>query len=848
MPGMRDPAGTRAIHRRCSVARARLAAGLLAAAALPGARAAAAEILPVAPGSAKAPAAETGKPPEPAAPAAIPLPAVIRSAEEAYRSLRRLGDKIADDAVLRDVGERLPRVAELLERVSPPSVSDLADRDLGDLRQALLRNEQTLSRWDARLEESVRLLHDAGLELRRMGATWALTEEAARAEGAPEALVDRIAALRGRIRSTLERAQARLGETLAVQDRVATLRVRLGDWLAAADQAEKEREDQLFEIESAPLWRLAGRPAPAKLRDQVLRSAHVHSEVVKGFVEAEAAWLAALAGIFVLAALAIRNVGVRFRARGAEDPALRAPAEVLRHPVAVALLLTLAATPWVFPHAPITVNEIFLLAMLPAFLRAMSGLMSPPVRRAVFGFTGVFAVSRVGSLLPENSLLGRLVLLAVAGTAMAGLAAELRRPTWLESIPPGPWRRAVRLAVQLATAVFAVSVVANVVGNVSLARRLAMGTLASIAAAVLLFGVAAVLQALWVGLLRMPRARRLGVVARHGDLLALRGATYIRWAAIAGWIFVGESIFRITQPLDDAFQAVLGQRLHVGGLDVSLGDVAAFSITLWLSVLVARLLSFALEEGLEGRGLPRGVPAAISKTATYVVVAVGFAFAILASGMEVTRFTVLVGTLGVGIGFGLQNVVNNFVSGLILVYERPVQVGDIVEVGKVTGVVRRIGIRSSTIRTFPGAEVVVPNANLISGEVVNWTLSDEIRRVDVSVGVAYGSDPDKVIAIVLDAARSCDGVMASPAPTALFSDFGDSALQFQLRFWTARFDSYTSLASDVRVALARRLAEAGIAIPFPQRDLHVVSVDPAAGRLLAQAGRPAPGAGGADAD
>jgi potassium-dependent mechanosensitive channel len=251
-------------------------------------------------------------------------------------------------------------------------------------------------------------------------------------------------------------------------------------------------------------------------------------------------------------------------------------------------------------------------------------------------------------------------------------------------------------------------------------------------------------------------------------------------------------------------------------------DAAAFGVTLAISIGLARLLRFVLDEGaLPALSLPRGVPAAISKTVQYVIVSVGFAFALLASGMEVTRFTLLAGTLGVGIGFGLQNVVNNFVSGLILVYERPVQVGDVVEVGKLAGEVRRIGFRSSTLRTFQGAEVIVPNANLVSSEVVNWTLTDRTRRIDVGVTVAYGSDPARVREVLLGALRGRTDVLASQESLVLFTGLGESALEFQLRFWTSRFEEWQKTESEVRAAIVQGLAEAGIEIPFPQREVRL---------------------------
>jgi small-conductance mechanosensitive channel len=185
------------------------------------------------------------------------------------------------------------------------------------------------------------------------------------------------------------------------------------------------------------------------------------------------------------------------------------------------------------------------------------------------------------------------------------------------------------------------------------------------------------------------------------------------------------------------------------------------------------------------------------------------------------RFTFLVGALGVGIGFGLQNVVNNFVSGLILLYERPVQKSDIVEVGSLLGEVRRIGIRSSTVRTYDGAEVIVPNASLISQEVVNWTLSDRTRRIEIPLGVAYGTDPGRLIDLLLTAVKGQRGVLETPQPVALFQGFGDSSLDFVVRFWTAEFDRWSQVSSDVRASIYEAVRQAGIEIPFPQRDLHL---------------------------
>jgi small-conductance mechanosensitive channel len=184
--------------------------------------------------------------------------------------------------------------------------------------------------------------------------------------------------------------------------------------------------------------------------------------------------------------------------------------------------------------------------------------------------------------------------------------------------------------------------------------------------------------------------------------------------------------------------------------------------------------------------------------------------------------TILVSAFGVGIGFGLQSVVNNFVSGLILLFERPIHVGDIVEVGDLSGEVSRIGIRASTVRTWQGAEIIVPNAQLVTERVTNWTLSDRTRRIDLRVGVDYGSAPDKVVAVLEAVARAHPQIMQTPAPQAVFSAYGDSSINYQLRAWTNRFERWPAIQTELAAAVYAALHAAGMSLPFPQREVRLL--------------------------
>jgi potassium efflux system protein len=302
--------------------------------------------------------------------------------------------------------------------------------------------------------------------------------------------------------------------------------------------------------------------------------------------------------------------------------------------------------------------------------------------------------------------------------------------------------------------------------------------------------------------------------------------------SVVFWLVLSLRFFGVWDALRDAVASSLAASLTVGQFRISLGDVIAFIVALWLGAQLSRFIRFILQEDVFTRvRLPRGVPATISMMVNYGIITIAFFIALAVAGFDLSRFAIIAGALSVGIGFGLQNVVNNFVSGLILAFERPIQVGDSVEVGPLMGRVNRIGIRSSVVRTFDGSEVIVPNADFISKEVINWTLSDVTRRLIIPVGVAYGSNPHQVMDLLVKVAGSHPEVLQEPEPYSLFTEFGDSSLNFELRAW-CDFNEGLRVKTELNLAIHDALKEAGIEIPFPQRDLHLRSVDPDAGRNL----------------
>ncbi len=299
---------------------------------------------------------------------------------------------------------------------------------------------------------------------------------------------------------------------------------------------------------------------------------------------------------------------------------------------------------------------------------------------------------------------------------------------------------------------------------------------------------------------------------------------------LALWLAFAHVLLRVWGASAEALDVVYGYFFN-GFLIGSLNVIPARIVVAVL--MFAALLAFSgwvrnrLEERwLAGSRMERGSREALVTISGYMGVAIAILVALSVAGVQFTNLAIIAGALSVGIGFGLQNIVNNFVSGLILLFERPVKTGDWIMVGATEGYVKRISIRSTLIQTFDRADVIVPNSELISGQVTNWMLYDPRGRVKVPVGVAYGSDTVQVKDTLLGIAAEhpkviTDGSMTEPK--VLFISFGDSSLNFELRAFIQNIDERVQVVSDINFAIDAAFREHGIEIPFPQRDLHVRS-------------------------
>jgi small-conductance mechanosensitive channel len=268
-------------------------------------------------------------------------------------------------------------------------------------------------------------------------------------------------------------------------------------------------------------------------------------------------------------------------------------------------------------------------------------------------------------------------------------------------------------------------------------------------------------------------------------------------------------------------------------LNVPIITISKTEITIWtilyfifltfiLFYITGKLRKWIVYNLLAKSKIDLGVRVAFGTIFRYVILTIGLIIVLQTVGIDLSTVTILAGALGIGIGFGLQNITNNLVSGIIILFERPIKVGDRVEIGNVSGDVIRISMRSTTIVTNDNISIIVPNSEFISSRVINWSHIDRNVRLNFPVGVSYRENPENIKKVLLEVAAENEGILKEPKPDVLFSDFGESYLEFNLRVWTREYINRPGvLKSQLYYAIFKKFKEHNVEIPYPHRDILI---------------------------
>jgi potassium-dependent mechanosensitive channel len=779
---------------------------------------------------------EPSKAPAPPPSTAIPLAEIATRATEVSNLLRALDTQLTPSPEIETIQNRLPEVSEVIAVELRWTMNILQGQPALETIQAQQTLWQTRqhegSKWLDLLTQRATRLQEALNRLADLEKTWNQTLGDAQASKAPGPIIEEISAVLTALTEAQKPLEAQRSALMDLQSRVAQQVAQCGTALGEIAQAERKAVGGLLTRESRPiwsaeLWARARTEGPARVwqiaADRWAEIEHYVRDPFKGM-----AWHVGLVVALTLLCCAARRQVHRWEVAGEGSSATT----VFDHPYAAALIVSLLIASAPYLPGPPTVRNLFEVLALAPIIRLMKPAVDPRMVPELYALALLFAVDTVrhafaGAPVIEQAII---VLESLAGMAVLGWSLAFGSLRQSDAQATGLARPgALRGSLGLILLALAAGLVAGVLGYVRLVRLLVSGVLVGGALALAASAFVQILGGVAAFALRVWPLRLLQMVRNHRDMLERRIHRVLVWLAVFAWLSRWLDYVGLLQPALSFGEAALATKLERGSISISLGDVVAFFLTVWVAYLLSAFIRFVLQEDVyPKKGIPHGLSYATSRLLHYVILALGFVIGLGVLGVDLTRVTVLLGALGVGIGFGLQDVVNNFVCGMILLFERPIHVGDMIEIGNLLGEVRRIGIRASTVRTGQGADIVVPNSQFITANVTNWTLTDQLRRIELPVGVNYSAPPRRVIEVLETVARANPGVLRDPPPRALFVGFGDSSINFELRAWTDQFTNWSKIRSELAIAVYDAVQEARMSFPFPQREVRVLH-DPEAG-------------------
>jgi potassium-dependent mechanosensitive channel len=681
------------------------------------------------------------------------------------------------------------------------------------------RDQQQLQALNSGVRARVQMLTEQQRKLREIGQAWVLADEAAAENTLPPDLLDRIHQVQTAAANADAALRSALDALVELQVRISDTRKNVEDVLQQIHTAQQSLQASIFVLDSPPLWSAVGGGSYASLREQARITAIAVRSRLRTFAITQRNVLLA----YFILLLALMAAFFRLE-RSKEWQAIQdthASARIVQRPFSLAAFTLLFLFVLFFPYAPPEVIRLTRFLLIFPMLRIALAIFEPQLRLPLVLFTVFYALDVMTGHMAAGTLLRRLLVFTLTVASLAAVAFVRWRRTSVATLVAQRGSALAALFIRFAVACVAGSAMANLVGCVALADLLMRGTFRAIYNGIALYVMYLVFDGL-VGLFTLTRVGQASRMVRlHRQLVLARVDRVLR---LIGWLIWAYGLLVSYQVLRETvagFRTVFSHKWTIGAVSISIGDVSLFFLVLLVGVWVAKAIRFFLEEELFPRThVSTGAAQSSSRLVHYALVSLGFFLALGAAGLDLGRVTLLTGAFGVGMGFGLQNIVNNFVSGIIISLERPMQVGDEIEIAGLHGKVTGIGFRSSTIRTADGAEVILPNSDLVSKSLINWSLTDRLRRRELRVGVVYGTDTVRVLQILARIVRAHPDVLKNPEPEINLEEFGEGALEFSVRFWST-LDKVDSVRSDLNQRIAEELGANGMLAPLRNPELYV---------------------------
>lgn len=737
-------------------------------------------------------------------------------------SIGKLDTAAATESRARRVDELNARLTELgrlaeseqLNEMTYEALIDLqtaAGEDIGALETLFSQLDGRAAQRDAQLDK----LADLEARFQRFVAIANEREAPPAVMQLVDETVPRFDALRNDLRTDRDAALTVLSEIESLKLFAMRFREEVRSRQQALEVASQTAAD-------APIWdsRIWDEPFGG---DDGMRELRRYRVALTAYLEDHGLRLLLLfAGVFAFVYWALWATGERVAEHMKKDSISLKAAAVFEHRIAASILAALMVCYWLAPAGPAVFSRLLVALMpLPAASLALT-VFASPIRVSVITLALVLVLVQAQLLLDMMPAV-RQAIVAFQAFAMTGaFMYDLVRGNWSRAFPRVPSAR-LRLFVRLSYILFIVILITAMTGYVGLAGTLRNLVFGGLGLGLVFLSATYVLTGLVLALLWMPPLRDIALVRQERWAITRNLRRAIKVAAGIGWLLATLSISGFFGRIFDVVGSVMAMEWKLGAVTLNVSALIYGVLIFLATLIISRFVRFLLETPVESKySFSIGAAFAISKLLRYAIIVIGFLFAIVVMGFDLTSVTVLAGAVGVGLGFGLQNIFNNFFSGLILLLEQPIKINDVAKIGDLIGTVKEVGIRATLVETFDGAEVIVPNADFISKTVLNWTKSNRRRRMEIDVGVEYGTDTDTVIRILDEAAADSEYVSDDPKSFAVFTGFGDSSLNFRLYAWLTDLSDRLVAASKIRQTILQGLAAESITVPFPQRDVRVV--------------------------
>jgi small-conductance mechanosensitive channel len=720
----------------------------------------------------------------------------------------------------------LARYEVIMEDPRHKKFDEINSRELQSFKNEWSNVSVRLEQVQKEMTVKVETLENEKTSLQIPLRQWNLTLEQARNENATQTVLDQI----GTTINAIEQIIVDLNKNTAfLQDDLVKVSEKLiasNEIIQTFDVMLDESTIERFKFDKPVIWKDSLYVRDTTSAEPGYFGANMPA--IKGFVADNSRKMMVHLGFFIMITIVLISMFRRLQKSVAkkDEKYVSRTRILMSKPFATSLMITFTITLIYYDNIPQVIRSLNAILILVPMTLLIAHNIHQSIKKYIYLLMVIILLVVLHDLTYREDLFSRLIMLVVYTASFFTTISMIRNRSIQEWGMESFSRRVLYNLLYVVGLMMGIAIIANIFGGVYIAEYFGTSTLFSIVIAALIYSFIQVIDGILIMIIYSKGISSLTVIKDFGPTVEKRLTGLVSLAGWTIWVLAVLKEFTIKDDVFDWFNNVFASPFKIGSTEITLLNIILFFFIIWLTITISRIIRFFLEGDVFTRlKLKKGVPGAISLMLRITIITIGFLIAIAAAGVQMEKLAILLGAFGVGIGFGLQNIFNNLISGIILAFERPINEGDIIEVGALMGIVKEIGIRSSIIKTYDGSEVIVPNGNLISNELINWTLSDQRRRGEVRIGVAYGTDPQKVLDLLLEAAESNERVLDYPKPWAIFLGFGESSLDFRLLFWIADADTRLTIQSEVTVRVNQMIKEAGIEIPFPQRDLHLRSAD-----------------------